>query len=243
MRNFAIIIAILSLSSCGFYKRQYTSGWMLTHRHVANNNKLVSDTPLSNVSAEMDNTNPVIDQHALIDQHTFVADTIIPENQTTPNANVLPEKKEEEQDFFTPKEGYNTNNLNPNTNYNEELAKKTFNKRVKNASRGLKIMFLGFAYFILGLALELNGVANAELWMAMSILGLIAALASFIYMFYFTYKSFEIQVNNPDTIFDRQSKSQLIFPAVFCILMSSWIGLIFALVLVIKSSNSRNKKK
>jgi hypothetical protein len=237
MRNFAIIIAILSLSSCGFYKRQYTSGWMLTHRHVASNNKLVSDTPLANVSAEMDNTNPVIDQHA------FVADTITPENQSTPRSNALPEKKEEEQDFYTPKEGYNTNNLNPNTNYNEELAKKTFNKRVKNASRGLKIMFIGFAYFILGLALELNGVANAELWMAMSILGLIAAMASFIYMFYFTFKSFEIQVNHPDTIFDRQSKSQLIFPAVFCILMSGWIGLIFALVLVIKSSNSRNKKK
>jgi hypothetical protein len=240
MKKFLLFfIAALSLSSCGFYKRQYTSGWMLSHRHASHDNKMVDDvnTPPSSISVEMDNSIPSITQHP------FVTDTIIPENTTAPKSIAEPEKKEEEQDFFTPKEGYSTNNLTPNSNHSEELAKKTFNKRVKNASRGLKIMFIGFAYFILGLALGINGVANPELWAAMSILGIIAALASFIYMFYFTFKSFEIQVNNPDVIFDRQSKSQLIFPTVFCILMSGWIGLIFALVLVIKSSNRRNKKK
>ncbi len=213
------------------------------HRHVSNNNKLVYDTPPSNVNAAADNTNPVIDQHAIIDQHTLATDTITPENQPTPGANALPERKEEEQDFFTPKEGYYSNNQNPDQNYSEELVKKTFNKRAKKASLGLKMMFIGFAYAILGLVLEMNGVANPELWMAISLIGIITALVSFVYMFYFTYKSFEIQNNNPHVIFDRQSKSQLIFPAVFSILFSGWIGLVFALVLVIKSSNSRNKKK
>jgi hypothetical protein len=242
MKNFAIILAILSLTSCGFYKRQYTNGWMLSHRNASHNNKLVYDTPPSNVNAAVDNTNPVIDQHAIIDQHTLETDTITPENQSTPRANAIPERKEEEQDFFTPKEGYNHNNQNPNQNFNEELIKKTFDNRTKKASLGLKMMLIGFACMIIGLALEMNGAANPELWMAISVIGIIAALVSFVYMFYFTYKSFEIQNNNPHVIFDRQSKSQLIFPAVFSILFSGWIGLIFALVLVIKNSKRRNKK-
>jgi succinate dehydrogenase hydrophobic anchor subunit len=105
-------------------------------------------------------------------------------------------------------------------------------------------MAIGFGYFILGLALEVNGLGNnPEIWIAMSIIGIIAAIVSFIYMFYFTYKSYEIQVNNPNTIFDSQSRSKLIFPAVFSVLLTGWIGLIFALVLVIKSSSRRKRMK
>ncbi len=235
MRNFAIIIAILSLSSCGFYKRQYTGGWMLTHRHVSNNNKLVSDTPLSNVSAEVDNALPNIAQHA------FVADTITPENQSTPNANVLPEKKEEEQDFYAPPREYKIDLDQSKKNYPEALANKTFERRVKNATRSMKMMFIGIGYTTLGAMLSLNGAITDELFAIMSIFGIMGSIVAFVIMFYSTYKSFEIINNNPDIKFNASARSQLIIPAVLCILFSGYIGLIFALILAFK--NSRNKRK
>ncbi len=238
MKNFAIILAILSLTSCGFYKRQYTSGWMLSNRHVTRDAVLANEVPPKEISADID--------HALnnVAQQPSVPDTIAPQNQSTPNTNLLPNEKEEEQDFYTPKEEYAPRNQNANETYGEDLAKRTFDKRVKNANLGLKMMAIGFGYFILGLALEMNGLANnPEIWIAMSIIGIIAAIVSFMYMFYFTYKSFEIQVNNPDTIFDSRSRSKLIFPAVCSVLLTGWIGLIFALVLVIKSSSRRKRMK
>ncbi|MEN9334207.1 MAG: hypothetical protein RLY35_1387 [Bacteroidota bacterium] len=237
MKNIALFLLIVSLSSCGFYKRQYTSGWMHSNRPVAHNNKLTTATPRTELIANIENELPnVITQ-------TMVTDTIVPDNTTAPPYSIEPEKKEEEQDFYTPKEGQYDKSQNASDTYGEELAKKTFEKRVKNASRGLKMMLIGFGYFILALALEFNGVANPEIWTAISIIGLIASMVSFIFMFYFTYKSFDIQINNPDVIFDRRFKSKLILPAILSILLTGWIGIIFALVLVIKNSSRRNRRK
>ena len=237
MKNIALFLLIVSLSSCGFYKRQYTSGWMHSNRPVAHHNKLTTAAPRTDLIANIENELPnVIAQ-------PMVTDTLVPDHTTIPNPTIEPEKKEEEQDFYTPKEGQYNKSQNASDTYGEELAKKTFEKRVKNASRGLKMMLIGFGYFILGFVLEFNGVANPEIWIAISIIGLIASMVSFICMFYFTYKSFDIQINNPDVIFDRRSKSKLILPAILSVLFTGWIGLIFALVLVIKNSSRRNRRK
>lgn len=125
MKNIALIIFIASLTSCGFYKRQYTSGWMFTHKHILHSPSAKSDAQPQNILAEMDNDVP------LVAQNSFVIDTIIPENKPVPKTIVDPEKKEEEQDFYAPKDGYSRNDQNTNDRYSDELAKKTFNKRVQ----------------------------------------------------------------------------------------------------------------
>ncbi len=107
--------------------------------------------------------------------------------------------------------------------------------------RAMKLMFIGFGYAILLAGLALNGILDEEITMIITTLGIIGAMVAFIAMFYFTYKSFELIVNNPEIKFNADSRTKLIFPAVLSILFSGYIGLIFALVLVIK--NSSHKKK
>ena len=106
----------------------------------------------------------------------------------------------------------------------------------------MKLMFIGFGYAILLGALALNGILvdNEITWM-FTTLGIIGAMIAFIAMFYFTYKSFELIVNNPDVKFNADSRTKLMIPAVLSILCSGYIGLIFALVLVIKNRSHKSK--
>jgi heme/copper-type cytochrome/quinol oxidase subunit 4 len=232
---FVVILASLLLSSCGFYKRQYTSGWMISHHHVPAKQNLSSNDAAAHVTAsaeeEQISVQPIV--------HISPTDTIQPDPKDNTQQSAVPNIAPAEPDFYTapPKED-TINDSHPS--HNQQLIQRTFDKRVKNATRAMKSMFIGFGYAILLTGLALNSVIDEEIAMIISALGIIVAIVALIAMFYFTYKSFELIVNNPDVKFNADSRSKLIIPAVLSILFSGYIGLIFALVLVIK--NGRNKK-
>lgn len=234
-QTFLVILASLLLSSCGFYKRQYTSGWMISHHHVAAKQNLSSNDAAAQLTASEDeeqiSVQPIV--------HISPTDTIQPEPKDSIQQSAAPNIAPTEPDFYTAPPGKDIIN-DPQPSHNQQLIQRTFDKRVKNATRAMKLMFIGFGYAILLGALALNGILDEEITMIITSLGIIGAIVAFIVMFYFTYKSFELIVNNPEIKFNADSRTKLIIPAVLSILCSGYIGLIFALVLVIK--NKGNKK-
>jgi hypothetical protein len=236
-QTFLVILASLLLSSCGFYKRQYTSGWMISHHHVNAKKDLSSNDAAAQLTASADEEQISVMPVVLISP----TDTIQPEPKDSTQQSAVPNIAPTEPDFYTaPPEKTTINESQPS--HNQQLIQRTFDKRVKNATRAMKLMFIGFGYAILLGALALNGIlVDNEITLMFTTLGIIGAMIAFIAMFYFTYKSFELIVNNPDVKFNADSRTKLMIPAVLSILCSGYIGLIFALVLVIKNRSHKNK--
>ncbi len=235
-KSLVVILASLLLTSCGFYKRQYTSGWMISHHHGTAKQDLPSNNTAGQFSASADEEQISVQPIILLSN----TDTIQPDPKDSTKQFTVPNIEPAEPDFYTaPPENDIIKDSYPS--HNQQLIQRTFDKRVKNATRAMKSMFIGFGYAMLLTGLALNSVIDEEIAMIISALGIIVAMVALIAMFYFTYKSFELIVNNPDVKFNADSRSKLIIPAVLSILFSGYIGLIFALVLMIK--NGRNKKK
>lgn len=228
-----VILASLLLSSCGFYKRQYTSGWMIMHHH-SSSNQITHPNPNPDLSANM------IDEQISINSLSIIAknDTVIPDTKDKSVISTPSEIANPEPDFYTPP----PRDIIDRTyaNQNDQFIQKKFDKRVKNATRGMTFMFGGFGYAILLTGLALNGILDGEIALFIAALGAVVGVAALIFMFFSAYKSYELIVNNPDVKFNSNSRSKLIIPTVLSILLSGYIGLIFALVLVIK--NKGNKK-
>ncbi len=228
-----IFLASLMLSSCGFYKRQYTSGWMRAHHH-SSSSQIKHPVPKLDLSANM------IDEQISISPISIIAknDTVTPDTKDNSVISSPSQISNTEPDFYTPPAREMIDPTYPNQN--DQFIQKKFDKRVKNATRGMTFMFGGFGYAILLTGLALNGILDGEIALIIAAMGAVVGIAALIFMFYSTYKSYELIVNNPDVKFNANSRSKLIIPTVLSILFSGYIGLIFALVLVIK--NGRNKK-
>lgn len=230
-----VFLSALLLSSCGFYKRQYTSGWMRTHHH-SSANQIIRSAPKTDLSANMNDEQIAISPLSIIAKN----DTVIPDTKDKSVISTPSENPNPELDFYTPP----PQEIIDRTTYpklnNDQFIQKKFDKRVKNATRGMTFMFGGFGYAILLTGLALNGILDGEIALFIAALGAVVGVAALIFMFFSTYKSYELIVNNPDVKFNANSRSKLIIPTVLSILFSGYIGLIFALVLVIK--NKRNKK-
>lgn len=167
-------------------------------------------------------------------------DTVIPDNNNNSVISSPSENPNPEPDFYTaPPQEIIERSTYPKNN-NDQFIQKKFDKRVKNATRGMTFMFGGFGYAILLTGLALNGILDGEIALFIAALGAFVGVAALIFMFFSTYKSYELIVNNPDVKFNANTRSKLIMPTVLSILCSGYIGLIFALILVIK--NKRNKK-
>jgi hypothetical protein len=230
-----VILASLLLSSCGFYKRQYTSGWMRMH-HQSSSKQIIHPNPNPDLTAVM------IDEQIPISPKSIIAkiDTLTPDTKDNSVISSPSENPNPEPDFYTaPPQEIIDRATYPKLN-NDQFIQKKFDKRVKNATRGMTFMFGGFGYAILLTGLALNGILDGEIALFIAALGAVVGVAALIFMFFSTYKSYELIVNNPDVKFNANSRSKLIMPTVLSILCSGYIGLIFALVLVIK--NKRNKK-
>ncbi len=228
-----VFLTALLLCSCGFYKRQYTSGWMRMH-HQSSSKQIIHPNPNPDLTAFM------VDEQIPISPISIIAkiDTVTPDTKDNSVISNPSQITITEPDFYTPPPREIIDRTYPNLN--NQFIQKKFDKRVKNATRGMTFMFGGFGYAILLTGLALNGILDGEIALLIAALGAIVGIAAFVFMFYSTYKSFELIVNNPDVKFNSGSRSKLIIPAVLSILFSGYLGLIFALVLVIK--NKRNKK-
>lgn len=235
-QTYFVIVASLLLSSCGFYKRQYTSGWMISHHHGTAKQDLPSNNTAGQFSASADEEQISVQPIILLSN----TDTIQPDPKDSTQQSAVPNIAPAEPDFYTaPPEMDSNNDSHPS--HNQQLIQKTFDKRVKNARRGMKFMFGAFGFFILLVGLAANEIVDNEATLFLSGISLLFSAIGLILMFYFTYKSFEMIVNNPDVKFNADTRSKLILPAVLCIMSSGYIGLIFALILAGK--NNRNKKK
>lgn len=235
-QTFLVILASLLLSSCGFYKRQYTSGWMISHHHVNAKQDLSSNDAAAQLTASEDEEQISVMPIVLISP----TDTIQPEPKDSTQQSAVPNIAPTEPDFYTaPPEKDIINDSQPS--HNQQLIQRTFDKRVKNATRGMKFMFGAFGFFLLLFGLAANNIVDNEATFFLSGVSLLFSVIALIFMFYFTYKSFELIVNNPDVKFNADTRTKLILPTVLCIMSSGYIGLICALILV--SKNNRNKKR
>ncbi len=238
-QSFVVILASLLLSSCGFYKRQYTSGWMISHRQVSAKQELPANGVAAHLSASANDEQISLKPIALISP----TDPIQPDPKDSIKKSSAPIVSPSEPDFYTPPKTNNQyNGEATQNNFSEDLTQRKFSQRVNKAIKGMKFMFIGFGYAILGAVLSVVDMDRFTAYIIISTAGFILGLLAFLYMFYSTFKSFEIIINNPDIKFNSQMRSKLIAPTVLSILFSGYIGLIFALVLIVKSAiNRRNK--
>jgi hypothetical protein len=202
--------------------------------HQSSSKQIIHPNPNPDLTAFM------VDEQIPISPISIIAkiDTVTPDTKDNSVISNPSQITITEPDFYTPPPREIIDRTYPNLN--NQFIQKKFDKRVKNATRGMTFMFGGFGYAILLTGLALNGILDGEIALFIAALGAVVGVAALIFMFFSTYKSYELIVNNPDVKFNANSRSKLIIPTVLSILCSGYIGLIFALILVIK--NKRNKK-